>query len=746
MEPPLAATGPGTTEPILISPTAPDSSLSFPNAASLANSSTPDVTFLTTDAAVLTSSVAVAAAATAAAAQQQQQVVAAAATAVITQALIPALSSTVVLAEAVALAELQLETDALVPILERHCAELDDNDISCSLENLDRLQQAMQLSMTIGYTSPGFFTLCSPQTWTRHDDLLPDYETLQLPLQSQIPIPSPAFAAQCCALIRTIFQQRLAWKQGSLQSCCYCIAEWEFASGNQDKVLYTLVNQTLEQLMIQEASECISQHLLPDTAAIEAWNQTYAPETCPSTAALQHLYLPHTPVKLLRTRDDYINHMIKYCMAAKHTIQISTCYLFSHDPAQRYILLDVLPHIIQQRGVTVQVLLDLLTIESAIIKSGFKNKSKTTVEPRSVVQPDKENTHNITMTSFLQHLPDSAPAQTEESRKSCPSPLAFLQQLLQLAEQPNLAGRYQISWWCARDAEHHYRIKNHSKCTVIDHQVAIMGGSNLAPTLEAATSDLDVLMVGPAARQVAETMEMLWSAMGQPLVAPVTAASATCDPTEPTSSLLEELIQCENWTDADSQLALVRSLPSSKGEDAVLRVVLGAIAEAQESIFICMGHCNIPTSMARALRDTTERNVEVQILINSMYSCDLRVGQRDLFLSLRDLLALAPQVQVYVTAMHDTGRPPFLHAKYVIVDGKFTAVGSWNVWTRGSFYELEHEALIQSTAMAQELLGKFEEEKNAAAVRIMQETCDPGAGFCPIGCAICKGFGPFFSE
>jgi phosphatidylserine/phosphatidylglycerophosphate/cardiolipin synthase-like enzyme len=721
---------------------------------------------------------------------------------------------------------------SLLKILTSLRVELDDDDIPGSIENLKVLYRALMLhsSSSTGSVgackngnarSPGFFTAkedeagSSSLTWSRGGTAYACYEMLDLsPLDRfRVPIPSRAFAAQCCALIQGIFGLRLAWKQQGgattliTNPACSCIGEWDF-SGKRHVVLETLTNQAMEQLMIQEASECISQTLLPDAASVEAWNQTYSAEKCTSSTSsnnnnieMNHHhhrqllnYNAQTPVKLLRTRDEYIACMVKYCMAAKHTIQISTCYLHSHDPAQRYLLLDVLPYVIRNHGVTVQVLVDLLTIEGAIVKSGFTNATKQPVTAqqqqtlRTKIRPDDDH---ITVDSFLKHLPTTAPPQSEASRQKIHSPVDFLQQLLQVAAQVEeeqkqtgggAGGSYQIQWWCARDAQYKYRIKNHCKCTVIDHQVSIIGGSNVAPTLEAATSDLDVLLAGPVAKDVARAMELQWNAMDRTggcrdrksttTTAVATTAASACVSKEcplseventmdaegstKNSRVLQELMGEEKWADRDSRVAIICSLPSSRGEDAILRVVLGAIADARQSVVMCMGHCNIPAPMTRAFRDATKRGVSVQVLVNSMYSCDLRGGQRDLFLSLRDLLNLAPEVEVYVTApcgenngdstLFMKGQPPFLHAKYVVFDGRFTAVGSWNVWPRGSFYELEHEALIHSTAIASEILVKFQEEKNATAIRLTPEMCEPGAGFCPTGCAICKGFGPFYQE
>jgi phosphatidylserine/phosphatidylglycerophosphate/cardiolipin synthase-like enzyme len=91
--------------------------------------------------------------------------------------------------------------------------------------------------------------------------------------------------------------------------------------------------------------------------------------------------------------------------------------------------------------------------------------------------------------------------------------------------------------------------------------------------------------------------------------------------------------------------------------------------------------------------------------------------------------------------------PPFLHSKYVVVDEKWSALGSWNMWTRSAFYEMEQELLIHSEIIAQRLTAKFEIEKKATSVLMKDsEECAPGNGFCPIGCKLCQPFGPFFSD
>jgi len=434
-------------------------------------------------------------------------------------------------------------------------------------------------------------------------------------------------------------------------------------------------------------------------------------------------------------------------LAAEHTIQLSTCYLNAKDPAVRYIFLNLLPYCMETRGVSVQVLVDLMVVESMVVRSAFQDSTRPNTSSGSTTHPG-----GVTSTSFLEHLPPGAPYFTAPPAAS--SSLDFLQQLTELAARSRdgkKKGHFQIEFWCARDAHHRYRIKNHAKCVVFDQHAAIIGGSNVCPTLAAATAELDLVVAGPAAAHVGASFAALWNA--------VATSGAALSPEEtPTTSAVRAALGSLPWADA-CPVTILRSQPSSRGEDAILRVVLGAIHAARSSIVMCFGHSNCPPVLVDALLAATNRGVRVQMLVNSLYSCDLRGGQRDLFLSLRDLLRRAPRVEVYATTMkkpaggvaahglkEEEERPNFVHAKYVTMDGHWSAVGSWNVWMRGSFYEIEHEALVESAVIAQALEEKFEFDKASTAVRLeTPHQCEPGRGFCPTGCPVCRGFGPFYA-
>lgn len=442
----------------------------------------------------------------------------------------------------------------------------------------------------------------------------------------------------------------------------------------------------------------------------------------------------------------YIQDLIRLALASRSCIQIATCYLFAHDPATRYIVLDLLPFCARTNGVKIEILIDSLTIESAVIRSAFYDADTGAGQTRKI-------STDATGWSFAAMLPPGAP-EPVQAKQSFESPLDFVEELDRVvATNPS----FNVRWWCARDANMQYRIKNHCKCFIADQQIAIAGGSNLVPTISAAESELDLLLAGPVVDQVSASFDSMWHAMDAAVcVFADVARSATdslpradkntlCVKASERNHLLTEVDESSSWDDDSASVTLVRSFPSSAGEDAIYRMVLGALQMAKKRIIISMGHSNYPRSLAKALAVATGQGVQVQVLANSKYSCDLLINQRDLMLSCRDLLRIAPDVELYMTHFEPRkGRPPFAHAKYVTMDGTWNAIGSWNVWTRGSFYEMEHEAMIESTTIASLLEQKFETDK-ATTVRIFKaEELESGGDWCPMGCSVCRCFGPFF--
>lgn len=295
-------------------------------------------------------------------------------------------------------------------------------------------------------------------------------------------------------------------------------------------------------------------------------------------------------------------------------------------------------------------------------------------------------------------------------------------------------------------------MKNHGKCHIFDgndkNGKVIAGGSNVAP--RPGSLDTDFVIQGEIAGMYLSLFDSMWAAM-TPNVGDI-AGSILVD--EEKKECEDELLnacdkgQWESNTETDiiaghkSKILFLPSTPCSSGEDVILRCVLGAINGASESIYMCMGHFNVPECVAQAFRAATDRGVKVYVISNSIHSCDLKTGQMDLIRSLKRMLTVAPEVQLFVASVKDGKVPPFLHSKYLVVDSKWACSGSWNMWMRAAFYEMEAEIFVQSESFAADLEEKFTTECEKFCIPV--KTVDECNQFLPKGCAICEGFGPFF--
>lgn len=302
-----------------------------------------------------------------------------------------------------------------------------------------------------------------------------------------------------------------------------------------------------------------------------------------------------------------------------------------------------------------------------------------------------------------------------------------------------------------------YRVKNHGKCHIFDgnsvNGKVIAGGSNVAP--RPGSLDTDFVIQGEIAGMYAAYFDSMWQGM-TPDVGGGRLSGPTPDNEEKKECEDDQLfIPCNEgqWetemepdiiTGHKAKILFLPSTPSSSGEDVILRCVLGAIDSASESIYMCMGHFNVSEAVSQAFKRATDRGVKVNVISNSFHSCDLRTGQKDLMRSLKKMLTIAPHVQLFVASVKDGKVPPFLHSKYLVIDSRWSCSGSWNMWSRSAFYEMEAEIFVQSETFASDLEAKFMSERDLFCVSV--KTADECNRFLPKGkgCEICEGFGPFF--
>ncbi len=549
-------------------------------------------------------------------------------------------------------------------------------DILTSIKSLDALIDILSnvKASRLG-VSPGFDTVKSDAIW-RTIDAFPEYQTLDSVnfIPGNIPMPCTEIALAYFRRIKDVWRERLDWTC-SEKDVCSCIGTWQHrATAN---ILLSLSNQIIEQLMVEEASECLRSQ--PNLASI--WSEYYTTEKCPSPEEMSSLYLDST-VHLLDNLEDYIYSYVDCALKARHTIDISICYLFYVDPAARYILLDLIPFV-AARGVKVRILFESMTVESQVLRGVFAIGR-----------------------TFDYKLPEGSPPFSNAQKKTSNGASRLIREVLDVASSsPNIDCRF----WFARDERCKYRIKNHIKCNIFDGGMngrVIAGGSNVAP--RPGNLDTDFIVEGVIAGSYLRHFDIMWDAMGPYYGGVIDMASTeekkevdespayifTSDVPDDFCALSEEKKEVDEVLPSEnvfslketvlrggisSQILFLPSVPSSLGEDAILRCVLGGIKRAQESIYMCMGHCNVPEVVSEAFKAATERGVKVEILTNSLYSCDLRCGQRDLFKSLQRMLKIAPKVEL-VSAMSIVHLPSsLLHSDPLNVVPRFLLTFSTKV-------------------------------------------------------------------
>ena len=488
-------------------------------------------------------------------------------------------------------------------------------EIDESIHHLDNLIKALKNVQKELYEeglSPGFETKASTKPWlskqtSRVYQTLPSVNAHSA-TGPAIPVPSPAAAVRYYQSIRETWVERKRYVEAVTRAkedgdaFCSCIRDWQHTQGD---VLTKLSNQSLEQDMIREASDAVTVRMSqPGCMRGEAWDRLYQPESCPTPESQSHLYTPKTAIRVIGGRDDYIATLTSLALSAESTVEISTCYLFPHDPAQRYVLLDLLPYV-ARKGVTVRLLCDMMPVESSILKSALRAREKLVKDAIGGAAPKAEAKarSGISPTSFLDRLPQNAPPYSKEAREAGSlSPMDFIAKVLATAFAVS-DEKFSVKWWCARDSQDLYRVKNHAKCAVFDGKatvgkargMALMGGSNLCPTLEAGDGDLDLLVAASdAVVRIGETFEFLWESMCD-AVAGVTSTEIILDTLERVTADDGDdddddddepdkagKFPRQEWLDKTCRVALVRSEPCSAGSDAIFRHVLGAIASAKK--------------------------------------------------------------------------------------------------------------------------------------------------------------------
>jgi phosphatidylserine/phosphatidylglycerophosphate/cardiolipin synthase-like enzyme len=227
----------------------------------------------------------------------------------------------------------------------------------------------------------------------------------------------------------------------------------------------------------------------------------------------------------------------------------------------------------------------------------------------------------------------------------------------------------------------------HEKVLVADGARAVVGGRNLEDRYFTHWIDLDLLLEGPVVADVQAGFLRNWEFFARNLGEDASPAR-----------IRGRRRRCGNLN-----LRFVQSRPWL-GEYQTMETIVTAIQLARKRVFISSQYLVLPESLLReALIEAAGRGVDVRILTNSR-----RTGQEVGFsaghsITLRycePLLDAGVRIFEMRGPKDEKDPRPYLHAKEFLIDGRWAAVGSFNLSMRSCFIESENLVVVEDADFA----------------------------------------------
>ncbi|HTI56649.1 MAG TPA: phospholipase D family protein [Verrucomicrobiae bacterium] len=284
----------------------------------------------------------------------------------------------------------------------------------------------------------------------------------------------------------------------------------------------------------------------------------------------------------------------------------------------------------------------------------------------------------------------------------------------------------------------------HNKLFVADNRVAIIGGRNIGAEYLGLNPkynfyDLDVLGVGPIARQGSTVFDRYWNS---PLVAEVSRLDLETTPGDLPQMMAKVTARLaaapelshfptlpRDWSaelhalPATIQPGQSRVVADRPGEEAVKhwmpRAIRTLIETAKRELLIANAYIIPDQDMIDLLHTLTARGVTVRILTNSLATTDVpavnshyKLWRRDLIQAGVELYELRPDATLKAA---DADTPPTssrflgLHAKAIVLDRERIFVGSMNLDPRSAEVNSEMGVVVESPALARTAASALEE-------------------------------------
>jgi cardiolipin synthase len=229
----------------------------------------------------------------------------------------------------------------------------------------------------------------------------------------------------------------------------------------------------------------------------------------------------------------------------------------------------------------------------------------------------------------------------------------------------------------------YFNLRNHRKMMIVDGAIAFCGGLNIRDScvialgLPDATQDLHFRIRGPVVRQIMRAFAFDWRFT--------------------TGEELPDAVWCPSGGETPVGDVVCRGIPDGPDADfeTLLMTILGAIAQARQSVRLATPYFLPDPPLIDALRVAALRGVDVEIVLPE--HGNLRLVQWA-------MTAQLPQVLAWGCRVH-LSRPPFDHTKLMVVDGAWSLVGSCNLDPRSLRLNFEYNVECYSRDLAATLGG-----------------------------------------
>jgi cardiolipin synthase len=238
-------------------------------------------------------------------------------------------------------------------------------------------------------------------------------------------------------------------------------------------------------------------------------------------------------------------------------------------------------------------------------------------------------------------------------------------------------------------------IRAHRKVLVVDGNTAVTGGHCIGnewagiPGKREPWRDTACAIDGPAALAIDQAFGNLWRVTGAPL-----------DPAE----LAAEAPECGE--------SAVRVLAGEPGEVRAARATDLLLAGAEDNVWITDAYLIAPRGIYQAMIDGARSGLDIRLLVPG--TSDLSNLQNLTRIGYRDLLEAGVRIFEW--------RGPMLHAKTMVVDGRWTRIGSSNLNFSSLLANYELDVLVDDVSLGKGMEAQFRRDLEHSVEIVYPET------------------------